>query len=159
QVALIVFEDERHIVDRNVLDGEVVGQVFETFNVLLHFFPLRIGDEDDSIDAAQNELAGGVVNHLAGNGVELELGDEAFDHDRIERQKIEKERAVGGGGERDEVAPVLRINALVNVTEVGCFAAECRTVVNDLELDLAAGVVNDRHEQAPIRNKCVKVAR
>jgi hypothetical protein len=31
----------------------------------------------------------------------------------------------------------------MNVAEVGGFAAEGRTVINDLKLNLAAGVIND----------------
>ena len=83
QIAFVVLQDVGDIVERHVLLGQVVLEIFETLNVFLHFFPLRIGYENDAIDAAQDELAGGVVNYLTGDGIELEFGDKAFDnHER-----------------------------------------------------------------------------
>src|SRR5207245_2067833 len=43
------------------------------------------GREHNSVDAAQRQLPGGVVNHLTGHRVELKLGHEPFDHERIQR--------------------------------------------------------------------------
>jgi len=40
--------------------------VFEGLEILFHFVVLRIGDEHDAIHAAEHDLAGGVVDHLAG---------------------------------------------------------------------------------------------
>ncbi len=45
----------------------------------------------------------------------------------------------------------------MDVAEVGGLAAQCRTVVNDLKLDLAAGVINDRHEESPLWDRFAKV--
>src|SRR5438552_8440688 len=85
EVALVVLEPARDLFDHQVLKGEVVAEIFEALDVLLHFFPLRIGHENNSVHAAQHQLAGGVVNHLTGHGVELKLGHEPFDHERIQR--------------------------------------------------------------------------
>ena len=82
------------------------SRFLKALDVLLHFFPLRIGHENDAIDTAQNELAGGVINHLARHGVELELRHEAFDHDRIQRQEIEEQGAIRCGRERDKIATI-----------------------------------------------------
>ena len=79
QIAFVVLQDVGHIIERHVLLGQVVLEIFETLDVLFHFFPLRIGHENDAVDAAQDELAGGVVNDLTGHGVELEFGDKALD--------------------------------------------------------------------------------
>ena len=97
EVPLVVLQDVGNLVDRDVLLGEVFREIAKTFDVFLHFFPLRIGHENDSIDAAQDELAGRIVDDLARDGVELEFRDEAFDHDRVQGQEIEEQRAVGGG--------------------------------------------------------------
>src|SRR5213082_679780 len=157
QMAFVVLQDVGDIVERHVLLGQVVLQIFETLNVFLHFFPLRIGYENDAIDAAQDELAGGVVNYLTRDGIELEFGDKALDNQSVERKKVEEQSAIGCGGERNEVAAILRINPLMDVTEIGSFATEGRTVINDLKLDLAAGVINDRHEESPLWDRFAKV--
>lgn len=39
----------------------------------------------------------------------------------------------------------------MNVLQVGCFAAERRSVVNDLKLNFFAGVVNNRHERGRLK--------
>jgi len=78
---------------------QVVLEIFETLDVLLHFFPLRIGHENDAVDAAQDELAGGVVNYLTGDGIELEFGDKAFNNQSVEREKVEEQGAIGCGSE------------------------------------------------------------
>src|SRR5207244_3286894 len=156
-IALVVLEHERHLVDLDILDGEIFLKVFETLDVLFHLFPLGIGHEHDSIGAAQDELTRGVVNDLAGNRVELKLRHETFNDDSVKRQKIEEQRAIGGGGERDQFAAMVRANALMDVGEVGGFSTQGRPVINNLKLDLAAGVINDRHEKAPILSKRAKV--
>ena len=157
QIAFVVLQDVGDIVERHVLLGQVVLEIFETLNVFLHFFPLRIGYENHAIDAAQDELTGGVVNYLTGDGIELEFGDEALDNQSVEREKVEEQGAIGCGSERNEVAAILRINPLMDVAEVGGFAAKRRTVINDLKLDLAAGVINDRHEESPLWDRFAKV--
>ena len=126
---------------------QILLQILEGLHVLLHLLVLRVGDEDDAVHAAQHELARGVVNHLAGHGVELELRLEALDRHRLDGQEVEEERAVGRRGERDELAlvPLLRLHMLVDLDEVGGFAAERRTVENDLHLQLFGRLVDDGH--------------
>src|SRR5437762_10115864 len=104
QIAFVVLQDVGDIVERHVLLGQVVLEIFETLNVLLHFFPLRIGDENHAIDAAQHELAGGVVNYLTRAGIELEFGDKALDTQSVEREKVEEQSEIDCGGERNEIA-------------------------------------------------------
>src|SRR5439155_21316873 len=156
QIAFVVWQDVGDIIERHVLRGQVLLEIFETLNVFLHFFPLRIGYENHAIDAAQDELAGGVVNYLTREGIELEFGDKAVDNQSVERKKVEEQGAIGWGSERNEVAAILRLNPLMDVAEVGGFATEGRTVINDLKLDLAAGVINDRHEESPLWDKFAK---
>src|SRR5439155_18856925 len=158
EVALVVLEHTRDLFDHHVLKGEVVAEIFEALDVLLHFFPLRIGHENNSVHAAQHQLPGGVVNHLTGHGVELKLGHEPFDHERVQREEIEEKRALGGGGERNQIAAIQRIDPLMNIIQIGCLAAQRRTVINDFELNLAARVINDRHAGPPAARKCAKVS-
>src|SRR6185503_16134033 len=132
EIALVVLQDIGDVVERHVLLGQVIFEVFETLDVFFHFFPLRIGYEHDAIDAAQDELTGGIVNDLTRNGVELKLGDKAFNNQSVEREKVEEQGAVGGSSERNKVATILRVNALMDVTEISGFAAQRRTVINDL---------------------------
>jgi hypothetical protein len=143
KVTLVVLQDIGEVVERHVLLGQVILEIFKTLDVLFHLFPLRIGYEHDAIDAAQDQLASSIVNDLTGDGVELKLGDKAFDNQSVERKKVEEKGAIGGSSERDKVATVLRVNALVDVAEVSGLAAQRRTVINDLKLNLAAGVIND----------------
>ena len=63
-------------------------------------------------------------------------------------RKSKNKVRVRGGRERNQIAAILRTYPLVDVTEVGRFAAERGTVVNDFELNLAAGVIDDRHGKA-----------
>src|SRR6266513_4223460 len=99
QIAFVVLQDVGDIVERHVLLGQVVLEIFETFHVLLHFFPLRIGHENYAVDAAQDELAGSVVNYLTGDGIELEFGDKAFNNQSVERENVEEQGAIGCGSE------------------------------------------------------------
>ncbi|MEI9865287.1 MAG: hypothetical protein WDN00_12200 [Limisphaerales bacterium] len=97
---------------------------------------MRVGDEDNAIHATQNELAGRVVNHLARHRVQLELRLEALDRHRLDRQKVEKQRAVGTRRERDELALVARVclHVVVDLYEVGRLAAHRGAVIDDLDL-------------------------
>src|SRR4030095_11252399 len=90
KVPLVVLQNVGDVIKQHVLFGQIVLEVFETLDVLLHFFPLRISDENDAIHAAENELTGGIVNDLTGNRIKLELRDKAFDNQRIEREEIEE---------------------------------------------------------------------
>src|SRR5204862_4916921 len=139
----------RDLLERHVLEREVVAEIFEALDILFHFFPLRIGHKNNSVDTPQHQLPGRVVNYLAGDGIKLKLGHESLDHDRIQRKKIEKECAFGRSRERNQIAAVQRIDPLVNVVEVRGLAAQRRPVVDNLELNLAARVINDRHAASP----------
>ena len=66
QVALVVLQDVGNLIDRDILLGQVFLEIAKTLDVFLHFFPLRIGHENDSIDAPQDKLTGRIVNDLAG---------------------------------------------------------------------------------------------
>ena len=97
--SLVVLEDVGDFAQVELQRLEVVLHIFEALNVLLHFLVGGVGDEHEAIHAAQDELAGGVVDHLPGDGVELELGLVALDGDRLQGEEVEEQRAVRAGGQ------------------------------------------------------------
>src|SRR6185503_3611280 len=102
-----------------------------------HALDLRIADEDDAVHTLENELAAGVVVDLARHGIEMESGLEAANRSEIDRQEIEKQRAFGLRRERDELAARVGRDFAVDVLEVRRLAAQARTVIHDLAVDLA----------------------
>ena len=86
----------------------------------------RVGHEDDAVHAAQHQLAGGVVEDLAGHRVELDADPHAADDADLEGQQVEEERAVGVGLEAHHLAARHRRRLLVDVQEVRGLAAEAR---------------------------------
>src|SRR5262249_47129931 len=77
QVALVVLDHGRELVEVVALVGEVDAQVVEALDVGLHALDLAVGDEDHAVHALQDQLAARVVEDLTGNGVEVEAGLEA----------------------------------------------------------------------------------
>src|SRR5207247_7424064 len=70
---------------------------------------------------------------------------ESANGSQIYRQEIEEECALGLGGQGYELASRLGLNLAVNVLEIRRLAAKPGTIVNDLTIDLARGVVDHRH--------------
>src|ERR1035438_910017 len=106
QVALVVLNHVGNFRQVELERFEVLFQVDKALYVLGHFLVLRISNEDNAIHAAQHKLAGGVVDHLAGNGVKLELGLEALDGHGLDGQEIEEQGAIRTGCQRNQLALV-----------------------------------------------------
>lgn len=102
-----------------------------------HAFDLAIGDEDHAIDAFENKFSAGVVEDLAGHGVQMKSRSKAADFPEGEREKIEEEGAFGFGGEGDHAPFHFRAGLIVNVLQIACFTAEAGTVVDDLAIDFS----------------------
>jgi hypothetical protein len=64
---------------------------------------------------------------------------------QFQRHEIEEERAIRLGRKADELPLGLRGSRIKDILEIGRFAAQSRPVVNDLAIDLARSVVNERH--------------
>src|SRR5690606_22817686 len=79
------------------------------------------------------------------DGVEVEPGAEAADGAEVHGEEVEEERALGLGGGRDQLPLRGGGDLLVDVLEVGRLAAQARAVVDDLAVDLARRVVDQRH--------------
>ena len=147
KVSLVILQDVRNVGEIEFQGFEIVLKVLEAFYVFGHFIVVRIGDENNPIDPAQDELAGGVVNDLARNGVKLKFCFETFDRHGFNRQEIEKQSAVRTCGQRNELPLLLDVlNIRVDLFEVGCLAAFTRAVIDNFDLQLFGGLINDGHK-------------
>ncbi len=72
QIALVELKHVRNLVEVVAVFFQVRHQVVERFHVGIHALLLRVGDEDDAIDAAQNQFAAGVVENLSRDGVKMD---------------------------------------------------------------------------------------
>jgi hypothetical protein len=146
EVAFIVLEDVRDIGEVEFEGAQIFFEVGEAFDVIGHFIVLGIGDEDDAVDAAEDELASGVIDDLAWDGIELEFGAEALDGDGFDGEEIEEESAIGAGGEGDEFTFFLgSADILVNFDQVRGFTAHGGAVIDDFDLKFLRGLVDDGH--------------
>ena len=145
KIALVVLDHPRDLVEAQAVLGQVRLQVGETLLVLLHLADFAVGNEDDGVRSLEHELAGGVVEHLARHRVEQEAGLEPHDLAEIERQQIEEERPVGLRLHADHLAAAGIGHRLVDGLEVRRLAAQARTVVDELRVDLLARVAHDNH--------------
>src|SRR6267378_8081973 len=102
---------------------EIVHQVVERFDIGVHAFLLRVGDEYDAVHSTQNKFAAGVVEDLAGDSVEMDPSLEPANRAEIQRQEIEKQSTVGLGGKRDHLALLLLSGFLINELQVRRLAA------------------------------------
>src|SRR5215210_1248269 len=164
RLALVV-EDPVHLVDRHhggkvslvelqgVRNGrevepmllEVGLQVADRLDVGFHPRLLAVGDEDHAVDPLEDQLAARVVEDLAGDGVEMEAGGEAADAPQVEGEEVEEQRAVGLGGQRNHLALRLGRCLVVDVLQIGRLPTQAGAVVDDLAVDLLAGVVDESH--------------
>ena len=121
-------------------------KVVERFKICVEAFFLRIGDEDNSVGALENEFAAGFVKNLAGNGVKVEAGFESANGAKIERKKIEKQGAIGFGGKRNHLPFLICAGIFVDPLQIGGFSAKAGAVINQLAVNLASGEVDKWHE-------------
>src|SRR5207247_6656686 len=122
------------------------GQVLERLDVRFHALHLRVADVHDAVDTLQDQLTTRVVEDLAGHRVQVEAGLEAADLAERERQEVEEQGALGLGRERDHLALRLGVRLVVDPLQVGRLAAQPGAVVDDLAVDLARRVVDERHD-------------
>src|SRR5258708_25925246 len=98
KVALIELQNVGNLVEVVAVFFQVRHQVVEGFDVGVHTLLLRVGHEHDAVDATQNQLAAGVVEHLAGNGVKVDSSLESAYSAEIERKEVTKHRTLGFRG-------------------------------------------------------------
>ena len=144
-VPLVELEDVGNRPDVEAVFLEVGGQVRDGLDVGFHAGLLAVRHEDDAIATTQDELAAGVVEDLAGHGVEVEAHLEALDRAHVEGQEVEEQGAVRLGGQAHQLAALLRVGLLEDPLDVRGLPAEAGTVVDDLAVDLARCVVDEGH--------------
>jgi hypothetical protein len=147
EVPLVVLEDEGDLHQVDVVLKAVAPEAVEALEVGVEERDLGVGDEDDAVHAAQDALARGLVEHLAGDGHQLEVDLELADHPGPDGQEVEEIGPVGLRLEADELAPVGCVELVVDVAEVGRLAAQAGPVVDDLDGDRLGGVIDERHAQ------------
>src|ERR1700678_4447845 len=91
QVAFVQLQNVGNLLEVIAMFFKVVHQVVERLDVGVHTLLLRIGDKDNAVYSAQDQLAAGVVKHLAGNGVEVNSGLETAHRSEISRQEVEEQ--------------------------------------------------------------------
>ena len=145
QIPLVELQDERQLVQVHADLGEVLAEVLQTLHVRLQHRHLGVGHEDDAVNALEHELAGGVVEDLSRDCVELQAGLEPADDADVDGQQVEEEGAVGLRFQTDHLPAAARGGLRVDVVQVGRLPAETRTVVNDLRGHLHGCVVEEDH--------------
>ena len=64
----------------------------------------------------------------------------------MHREEVEEERALALGIQRQQLASQIRPATLVNMAQIRRLTAQTGAVVNDLQMDLASGVLDDGHD-------------
>src|SRR5262245_61020522 len=88
EIAFVVLNDVRNIMQVQLESLEVLFKVGKGFNVLSHLVVLGVSNKNDAVNATENELAGGVVDDLPGHSVELELRFETFDRHGFDGKEV-----------------------------------------------------------------------
>ena len=145
EVAFVVLNDQRNVVGVELVRDQVFAQILHRVRIRVDHGVLRVGNEHDAVGALQNHSPGRVVEHLAGDRVELHAGLHPANRAELDRKKVEEERAIRFGGEREHLALVLDGQLLVDPLQVGRLAAQTRTVVDDLRGEFFCGVVEENH--------------
>ncbi len=149
QVSFVVLDDPRDRVERQVVLAQVLFEVLQRLQIVVHLAGRRVGHEDHGVGALQHELARRVVEDLTRYRVQQEARAETMDLTELERQEIEEERAILPRLHRDHLAARVAGNAGVDALQVGRLAAQTGPVVDDLRVDLASGVVDEDHSPLP----------
>ena len=146
EIPFVVLQDDRHCLAIETVGGHVLPEIFERLDVRVFLVQLRVGYEHDAVRARKYRASGGIVLHLPGNGVKLQGEPKAANSPQIQRQEIKEQSSVRGRVEGVQLASPLRIDDAVNMLEACGLSSNCRSVVHDLDLDLAVLVVELNHE-------------
>jgi hypothetical protein len=145
EVSFVELQHVREPVERDPLQKEVLLEVFEAVGIRALHRPLGVSDKDDPVGASQDELAGRVVMHLSGNGIELQRDIHAANGTDFERQEVEEDGSIALGGEGNHLAPVPALEVVVDPHQIGGLAAQSGAVIHDLRIELTQGVIEENH--------------
>ena len=99
QIALVVLHHERDGARIQAFIREIRVKVLQALDVLGELTRLTVRDEHDPVDSLKHEFARGGIVHLSGHGIELKPRCKTGDGAKVERKKIEEQRAIGLSGE------------------------------------------------------------
>ena len=145
QISLVVLQDDGEAVDGAIVEAEIGLKALEGLQIIPLAIHLGIRDEDDAIGLTQDELEGGVVGDLAGDGVEMEGGFVARDGIGFDAEEVEEERAILSRGKGNEIAAAARIELGVDLLNVGGLTAQRGAAIHDLKTDGTFVVVDAGH--------------
>ena len=97
-IALVHLNDQRNLVDVQVVFLEVLAQVPHTLGVGPQAVGAAVGHKHNAIYTAQNQFAAGIVKHLSRHGVEVKAGFKPLNGSQIQRQEVEEKGAFVFGG-------------------------------------------------------------
>ena len=149
QVALVVLEHQRDFVRIDAVEPQVGPEVLQALHIRLAHRRLRVGHEHHAVRPAQDQLARRVVEHLAGNGVELHADFLTGDRAQLHRHEVEEQRAVRLRRHGDHLALVLQLRIPIDLLEVRRLPAQAGAVVHQLDGDLVDRLVDEDHAPAP----------
>jgi len=145
QVSLVVLQDDGEAVNGAVVEAEIGLKALKGLQIIPLAVHLGVGNKDDTIGLAQNELEGGVVGNLAGDGVEVEGGFVARNGIGFDAEEVEEEGSILCSGEGNEIAAAARIELGVDLLNVGGLTAQWGAAIDDLKTDGAFVVVDTGH--------------
>ena len=148
EVLLVVLEDEGHLLRDEAVGEEIDLHVLEGREVLPRHGAVAVRDEHHGVGAGQNHASGGVVLHLPGHGVELDLEVVAGDGSEAERQQVEEQRPVLRRVEGDQAVRPVGVGDPVDLLEVGGLPGLRRPVVDHLRFDGPLAEVELDHGRA-----------
>src|SRR5688572_27220201 len=93
-VPFVVLDRERDLVELVAVRLEVLVQVVHRLDVGLGARSLRVGHEDETVDALEDEAPARVVVDLSRNSVEMKARLEAAHLAEIDRQEVEEQRTL-----------------------------------------------------------------
>ena len=72
QISLVVLKNPGNVVEGEAVLLQVVNHILQRFDVVARTHDIRVGDEDNAVDAVQNELSAGVVFNLTRDRIKRE---------------------------------------------------------------------------------------
>src|ERR1051325_5825950 len=123
QIALVELKNIRNLIEVVSVFLEIRHQIVERLDVGVHTLFLRIGDKHDAVYAAQNQLAAGVIENLARNGVKVDTSLESAHRTQIQRKKVKEQCTFSFGSQRDHLALLLFGSGLIDVLKIRGLAA------------------------------------
>src|SRR5690242_16790713 len=145
QIALVPLHHQWELAGALAHSAQLLAQLVEALDVFLELVRLRVGYEDHAVRAFEHGDACLLIEHLAGDRIELKADGEPVNASKLQRQQVKVECALGLGINRDHLADIRRVDGPVNEMQVRGFAAQADAVVNNLTVDLAFRHVDERH--------------